>query len=161
MMPISGGFMEAAGTEAAKVLLAALVNAGLKRLTAFMEEWSAKRSEDTKQQHASEWVSKHYTELRDAVTNNSMKVLAATEFGASFRRDQLRALLHPELDLDHQSMMAFDLEFHYRLEYLVLLGLLTSGMREYRITRLGVAFLAAARERSDYASALAAPTTPQ
>ena len=146
--------MEVLASEAVQAAVGLLVSAGAKRFAAFVREWSAARTTDAAQKKVEAWLSKHYDVLSKAVTNNSARALAMCEYGKRFRIDQLRQVIHDELDFSDAQLILFDREFHYRAEYLVLLGVLSSGMREYHITSLGVAFLAEARRRGHYSDVL-------
>lgn len=137
-------------------IIAALIKAGVNLVALFVESWSKSPPGDKEQKKVEGWLADpgNYESLSKMITKNSVKLLLAAEYGKGFRIDEFREVLHPKLGLSPKEKPVFDLEFHYRLEYMRLLGVLTIGMREYRITRLGKAFLAKARANKDYASVL-------
>ena len=135
-------------------ILGPLAEVSAKLFGIFIENWSRSKDKDKKQVKVEAWLNKNYDQLHDAVTNNSARLLATAEYGKNLTIDSARKKLHPRLSLPDDKLNLFDKEFHYRLEYLVLLGLLQRGIREYRITRLGVAFLAMARTKGHYEAVL-------
>jgi len=120
----------------------------------FAESWSQSKNKDKKQVKVESWLNNNYDKLREAVTDKSVHLLARAEYGDGLTITSARKLLHPHLSLPPGKLRLFDKEFHYRLEYLVLLGLFQRGMREYHITRLGAAFLAMARTKGHYGPVL-------
>jgi hypothetical protein len=140
-------------------IIAAIISAGVKLASTFIEKWSSTKTSDAKQQKVDKWVKNNYEELKGSITGNCVKLLLAVEYGESFRVDDFRKILHPQLTLNELEIV-FDLEFQYRLEYLTLIGLLNKGMREYTISRLGASFLREARQRKDYIEILHRQTSP-
>jgi len=138
------------------ILISLAAELSEKLFRVLVESWSGSKSKDKKQAKVESWLNKNYDKLRDAVTNNSIRLLGNVEYGDGLTINSARRLLHPHISLPPRKLKLFDKEFHYRLEYLVLLGLLQRGMREYHITRLGVAFLAMARTKGHYRDALKA-----
>jgi hypothetical protein len=132
--------------------LAATLSERLFRI--FAENWSRTNESDKKQKKVQSWLNKNYDTLRNAVTDNSVHILAHAEYGEGLTIASVRRILHPNLALSSGATRQFNEELHYRLEYLVLLGLLQRGIRQYHITRLGVTFLAKARERGHYSAVL-------
>ena len=135
-------------------ILGTLVEVSAQLLKIFIENWNSSNDKDKKQVKVESWLNKNYDDLHDAITSDCAHLLAASEYGDGLTITSARRKLYPKLSLPKNKLDLFDKEFHYRLEYLVLLGLLQRGMREYRITRLGVAFLAMARSKRHYAAAL-------
>jgi hypothetical protein len=142
----------------ASMLIPLAASLSEKLFKVFVESWS--RSEETdkgkdkKQAKVQSWLNKNYDTLHSAVTDHSVHILLHTEYGDGLTIASARRIVHPDLSLSGGQRTQFDKEFHYRLEYLVLLGLLQRGIRKYHITRLGVTFLAKARERGHYSKVL-------
>jgi hypothetical protein len=138
----------------ASTLLLPLAEASAKLFGVFIENWSTSRNKDRKQVKVGVWLNKHYESLRDEITNDSVHLLAHAEFGEGLTITSARRAVYPYLSLPPSKLKLFNKEFHYRLEYLVLLGLLRRGVKEYHITRLGVTFLAMARAKGHYGKVL-------
>lgn len=128
----------------------AVITAGATMFKTFIESWTKTRSKDNKQAKVNNWIKNNYDPLFDAITVNSVRLLKAAESGKKFRIDQFREVLHPNIRLRHEEQYLFDREFHYRIEYLVLIGVLKKGLRDYKISRLRFSFLREARDRGDY-----------
>ncbi len=95
-------------------------------------------------------IEKHYTDLQSALTTDSVKILHYMEPGDPVKEKEVWKYLFPK-------KKKYVDEFEYRLRYLEALGLVKGGIRsEYRITRLGRAFLEEARRRGDFKRALKA-----
>src|SRR3990172_3120381 len=105
-------------------ILITLAEVSAKLFGVFVERWSRSKNKDKKQAKVESWLNNNYDKLRDAVTNNSVRLLANAEYGEGLSIDSARRLLHPRLSLSPGNLKLFDKEFHYRLEYLALLGLL-------------------------------------
>ncbi len=130
-------------------VLAALVTATGKLIGKAIEWASTKDAKADAQ--AKEVLNEVYDKLQDYFTDHCVKVLLALENGSYQPIYELRARVHPTLQLPEGAMNQFDGEFRYRLEYLRLSGVVTLvAGSEYRITRLGQAFLEEARRRRDY-----------
>jgi hypothetical protein len=136
------------------VLISLAAEVSEKLFRVLVESWSGSRSKDKKQARVDSWLKKNYDKLHDAVTDDSVRLLANVEFGHGLTIKSGRKLLYPNTGLSTGKLKLLDQEFRYRLEFLVLLGLLQRGMRDYRITRLGVAFLAMARTEGHYETVL-------
>ena len=134
--------------------LGTLAEVSAKLFGIFIENWSRSKEKDKKQEKVESWLGKNYENLRNAISSDSAHLLAACEYEDGLSITSARRKLYPKLSPSKNMLELFDKEFHYRMEYLVLLGLLQRGLREYRITRLGVAFLAMARLKRHYAAAL-------
>ena len=101
-------------------------------------------------------LNKTYDKLTNYFTEHCVRILLELENGIYLRIPELRRRLNPGLQLPGEAMSQFDSEFRYRLEYLRLTGVLTLvAGSEYRITRLGQAFLEEARRRHDYINVFA------
>ncbi len=133
-----------------------LAEASAKLFGVFIENWNTSKRKDQKQKRVENWLNKHYESVRDAITDDSIRLLAKAEYGEGLTVAKARHVLYPKLSLRGNHSKLFDKEFHYRLEYLVLLGLLQRGVKEYHITRLGVTFLAMARANGHYIKVLGA-----
>ncbi len=132
-------------------ILPALITASPKLIEIAIQLWRGKDVDaETKKV-----LDQAYDKLIDYFTDHCVKVLLALEEGIFLPIPDLRSRLHPGLQLPEAAIYQFDSEFKYRLEYLRLTGVvaLVAGS-EYRITRLGRAFLNEARRRRDYSKVL-------
>ncbi len=132
-----------------------IIDASAKLLAVIIEKWT---SSDQKDKKVERWLKKHYKSLSDELTNDSVHLLIHVEHGEGLTIRNARKIIYPSLKLPPPKVKLFEKEFHYRLEYLVRLGLLQfeRGVKEYYITRLGVAFLAMARAKGHYETVLGA-----
>jgi hypothetical protein len=113
-------------------------------------EWYKGKDEDADAE-AKKIIKKAYDKLRNYFTDHYVKVLLALGNGIGLPIHELRGRIHPRLQLAGKAIHKFDGEFRYRLEYLRLTGVITLvAASEYRITRLGQAFLEEVRRRRDY-----------
>jgi hypothetical protein len=95
-------------------------------------------------------VTEHYEDLRDGITDNSMKIIRYLE------KEQARNL--EEIWREVFGNEPKQEEFSYRLRYLETIGVVrmspSTVFIEYRITPLGKAFLNEARHRKHYEDVL-------
>lgn len=93
-------------------------------------------------------VQKIYDQLRQQITDASMRVLVLLESGENQHpeqvRDKLKELTKKQ---DASSVRRLESDPTYRLKFLCLLGLLTPVGSEYAISELGHAFLAEVRSQ--------------
>ncbi len=135
-----------------------IIDASARLLSIIMEKWTSSDPKDKKQGKVEKWLKKHYKLLSDEITNDSVHLLTHAEYGKGLTIRSARKVLYPKLGIPSNKVLLFEKEFHYRLEYLVRLGLLQfeRGVKEYYITRLGVNFLAMARANGHYEQVLGA-----
>jgi hypothetical protein len=134
----------------------ALISTAAKLFGTFIEMWDASQKVDNKQKKVNKWISENYYSLRAFLSENCVKLLAAVEGGKRFRGGDFLKVLYPKHKLDRRSLVLLKNELHYRLEFLVLIGVLRHlpSIQRYEITRLGVAFLELARAKKDYGPVL-------
>jgi len=136
------------------IITSSLIGAATSLFKTLIQTWGKDKASDKTQAKVEKWADKRFEDFEQALTVNCVKILSFLEYSSGLRLPEARAKLHPELMLPTNEMHLFDLEFEYRLEYLRLLGILNKGLREYRLTRLGAAFLAEARKRGKFKEAL-------
>jgi predicted transcriptional regulator len=95
---------------------------------------------------AEEVVKEQYRQLVQGLTSNCVRVLKCLESGDPRRAKWIWKKAFPKRE--YQS------EFTYRLRYLSAIGLVIESMSEFRITRLGRAFLGEARNKIDFREVL-------
>jgi hypothetical protein len=135
-------------------IIAAVVTAGGSFLSKLLDLHANNPDAKTRERAASV-AQKTYDVLRRNLTDGSVRLLTLLESGSLLYPHMIRERLYPSLQVPRECLHEFDAEFHYRLEYLRLNGLLqlVAG-REYGITVLGLAFLEEARRRRDYLAVL-------
>ncbi len=134
----------------------ALISTAAKLFDTFIEMWNTSQKVDNKQRKVKNWISENYNSLRASLSENCVKLLAAVDNGKRLRVGDFLKILYPKHKLDKRSLSLLKNELHYRLEFLVLIGVLRhlSTIQRYEITRLGVAFLELARAKKDYGPVL-------
>lgn len=133
---------------------AALIRAGVDLFRTFIEKWRKPRKTDNKQRKVNEWVARKYDLLRDSLSSDCVRLLKVVRDGKRQTVKDFLNVLYPKLSKRRLDLLKK--EFRYRLEFMVLIGVLRylPRVRKYDITRLGVAFLDEARGRGHYSRAL-------
>jgi hypothetical protein len=131
---------------------AALIGAGAKLFKTFIQVWSTSRGIDNTQRRVKNWISANYDSLHDCLSTDSVKLLAEIDGGRRQGLEDFINVLYPKHRLRKRALGLLRREFRYRLEFLVLLGVLRHlpAISRYELTRLGVAFLAQARAKRHY-----------
>jgi hypothetical protein len=130
-------------------IIAAVVNASGTVLTSVIGLFANREIKGEEQ--ARQVIDKTYETLKGNLTGGSVQVLKQLEGGSLLYSDMLRKRLYPDLSESPEFLRAFDAEFRYRLEYLIVNGVITFvPPSEYGISRLGRAYLEEARRRKDY-----------
>lgn len=131
-----------------------LVLAGKNLFKIFIENWDRTYGEDRKQNRIKKWLKRNYLKLSRHISVDCVKLLIVVEYGKKYKSKDYLKKIHPKLKIRKKNLDILIREFEYRLNYLVLLGVLDKGPEEYSITRLGRAFLSTARARYAYPSVL-------
>jgi hypothetical protein len=118
-------------------------------------DWIGSRKDPDADENARKVVEKVYETLKTNLAPHCVKILKLLEIDDYQPPSEIRKYIHPNLNMDKETEEKFDGEFRYRLEYMRQNGVIAfMGGNEYRLTRLGQAFLAKARSLHDYPSVL-------
>lgn len=134
----------------------ALIAAGAKLFKTFIQVWSTSRGIDNTQKKVKKWISANYDSLHDCLSTDSVNLLADIDGGKRQGLADFINVLYPKHRLRKRALGLLQREFRYRLEFLVLLGVLRHlpAIGCYELTRLGVAFLEQARAKRHYRKVL-------
>jgi len=105
----------------------------------------------TTRKRADDWVSCHYDAMRLAVSPRSATLLRQVCAHPGQQSRDYRKMMYPALHLDGDAQDHFDKEFQYRMDYLVLVGVLVQEINRYHLTEVGAAFLRATVAEGDVA----------
>jgi len=138
------------------VVTSALITAGAKLFNTLVEVWNTSRTDDKKQTGVNKWLDKHYDLLHDSLSTNCVNLLSYVDDGKRLRAGDFLKIFCVQNKFNKKTKDLLKSEFRYRLEFMVLLGVIRHlpHIGRYEITRLGVSFLSQARANKHYSMVL-------